>query len=109
MNRIQLRFFSHLRLPHASIRRKILLPRPKSSTYRRPITAFFFFAPPEEHLSRATDLILDFPGGGFVSMTPEHHEERLRIWAVRTGKPILSIEYGKSPECMSLGHVLPRY
>ncbi len=32
-------------------------------------------------------------------MTPEHHEERLRMWAVRTGKPVLSIEYGKAPEC----------
>ena len=41
----------------------------------------------------------DFPGGGFVSMTPEHHEERLRMWAVRTGKPVLSVDYGKAPEC----------
>ena len=32
-------------------------------------------------------------------MTPEHHEDRLRMWAVRTGKPVLSIEYGKAPEC----------
>lgn len=32
-------------------------------------------------------------------MTPEHHEDRLCMWAVRTGKPILSIDYGKAPEC----------
>ncbi|KIK91355.1 hypothetical protein PAXRUDRAFT_830917 [Paxillus rubicundulus Ve08.2h10] len=44
------------------------------------------------------DLILDFPGGGFVAMTPEHHEERLRTWATRTGKPVLAVEYGKAPE-----------
>lgn len=87
-------------MPHASIRRKILLPRPKSSTYQRPITVYLFFAPPEELLSQATDLILDFPGGGFVAMSPEHHEERLRIWAMKTGKPVLSIDYGKAPECM---------
>jgi len=97
--RLQIRFFTHLRLPRTSIKRRILLPRPKSSTYQRPITAFLFFAPPEEQLSRATDIILDFPGGGFVSMTPEDHEERLHIWAAKTGKPILSIEYGKAPEC----------
>jgi hypothetical protein len=31
-------------------------------------------------------------------MTPQHHEERLRMWAVRTGKPVLAIDYGKAPE-----------
>ena len=86
-------------LPPISIRRKILLPRPKDSSYQRPITAWLFFAPAEHLLSGATELILDFPGGGFISMTPELHEERLRLWAVRTGKPVLSIEYGKAPEC----------
>lgn len=96
----QLQFFTNIRMPYASIRRKILLPRPRSSTYQRPIAAYLFFAPPEELLSNATDLILDFPGGGFVAMTPEHHEERLRIWAMKTGKPVLSIDYGKAPECM---------
>ena len=34
-------------------------------------------------------------------MTPEHHEDRLRRWAVRTGRPVLSVEYGKAPECES--------
>lgn len=86
-------------LPRVAIRRKLLLPRPKDSVYQRPITAWLFFAPPEHLLSRATELILDFPGGGFISMTPEHHEDRLRMWAVRTGKPVLSIDYGKAPEC----------
>jgi acetyl esterase/lipase len=81
------------------MRRKVLLPRPKSSQYKRPITAHLFFHPPERELCNATDLVLDFPGGGFVAMSPEHHEERLRMWAVNTGKPILSIDYGKAPEC----------
>ncbi|KAI0341955.1 alpha/beta-hydrolase [Trametopsis cervina] len=85
-------------LPRMTVRRKLLLPRPTDSGYQRPITAWLFFAPPEHLLSRATELILDFPGGGFISMTPEHHEDRLRMWAVRTGKPVLSIEYGKAPE-----------
>ncbi|KAG6831689.1 hypothetical protein H0H92_008332 [Tricholoma furcatifolium] len=31
-------------------------------------------------------------------MSPEHHEERLRMWAINTGKPVLSIDYGKAPE-----------
>lgn len=95
----QIRAFSYF--PKISIRRKLMLPRPSDSTYQRPITAWLFFAPPEHQLCRATEMILDFPGGGFISMTPEHHEDRLRMWAVRTGKPVLSIEYGKAPECQS--------
>ncbi|KAF8904470.1 Alpha/Beta hydrolase protein [Gymnopilus junonius] len=86
------------RLPKVSVRRKILLPRPKSSSYERPITAYLFFGPLEQELCKATELILDFPGGGFVAMTPEHHEERLRMWAVSSGRPVLAIEYGKAPE-----------
>ncbi|KAG6920304.1 hypothetical protein DXG01_005073 [Tephrocybe rancida] len=91
-----IRMVTHL--PWLSMRRKILLPRPKSSKYTRPITAYLFFYPHESQLCHATDLILDFPGGGFVAMSPEHHEERLRMWAVNTRKPVLSIDYGKAPE-----------
>lgn len=43
-------------------------------------------------------------------MGPAHHEERLRSWAVQTGKPVISLEYGKAPECWflprSINHVL---
>ena len=34
-------------------------------------------------------------------MTPEHHEERLRSWAISTKRPVLSLDYGKSPECQA--------
>lgn len=100
-HKVQIRALTYY--PPVTIRKKILLPRPSDATYHRPVTAWLFFAPPEHHLSRATDLILDFPGGGFISMTPEHHEDRLRMWAMRTGKPVLSIEYGKAPECEWIG------
>lgn len=53
-------------------------------------------------LSSERNLIFDVPGGGFVSMGPEHHEERLRSWAVKTCRPVISIEYGKAPECKLL-------
>lgn len=97
LSSIQIRMIQ--RVPKMSIRRKILLPRPKGSSYDRPTTAYLFFAPPEEQLKEANELILDLPGGGFVAMTPEHHEERLRFWAVSSGRPVLSIDYGKAPEC----------
>ncbi|KAH8814771.1 Alpha/Beta hydrolase protein [Flagelloscypha sp. PMI_526] len=86
------------RLPRLGVRRKILLPRPNSSTYKRPITAYLFFKGTEADLCQTTDLILDFPGGGFVAMNPEHHEERLNTWASMTGRVVLSIDYGKAPE-----------
>lgn len=31
-------------------------------------------------------------------MNPAHHEERLRRWAIQTGRPVLSVDYGKAPE-----------
>ena len=40
-------------------------------------------------------------------MGPEHHEERLRSWAVKTCRPVISIEYGKAPECKLLYHSGP--
>ena len=36
-------------------------------------------------------------------MTPEHHEERLCAWAEKTGRPVLSLNYGKAPECECIG------
>lgn len=100
-----LRLISHKK--PVALYHKILLPRPQSSPYTRPITTYLFYAPrqglhsskdPLIALSSERDLILDVPGGGFISMGPEHHEERLRSWAVRTGKPVISLEYGKAPE-----------
>ncbi|KAK1218820.1 hypothetical protein PQX77_018497 [Marasmius sp. AFHP31] len=93
-----IKLFTSIRLPSLPTRRKILLPRPKSSNYQRPITAHLFYASPIESLRDATELILDFPGGGFICMTPEHHDERLALWAVNTRRPVLSIDYGKAPE-----------
>jgi acetyl esterase/lipase len=77
----------------------MLLARPTNSNHRRPITVYLYFALPEKELSQATDLVYDVPGGGFVAMSPENHEERLRAWAIKTRRPILSLDYGKAPEC----------
>ena len=85
--------------PRLPVVRQILIPRPPNSKHRKPITAWLFWSRPETELESTTDLILDFPGGGFVSLSPAHHEERLRRWALLTGRPVLSIDYGKAPEC----------
>ncbi|TDL25905.1 alpha/beta-hydrolase [Rickenella mellea] len=93
-----IRAFTYFERPYIHIRRKIIIPRLPGSQYARPITAWLFFAGDESALRRTTDLVLDFPGGGFVAMGPLHHEERLRSWAVITEKPVLSVEYCKAPE-----------
>ncbi|KAF8650416.1 hypothetical protein AX16_005222 [Volvariella volvacea WC 439] len=85
-------------LPHVKLRRRLSFPRPTSSAYDRPISGYLFFDLPPNQLAEATELILDFPGGGFVAMNPEHHEERLRMWATTTRRPVLAIDYGKAPE-----------
>ncbi|KIK67220.1 hypothetical protein GYMLUDRAFT_69413 [Collybiopsis luxurians FD-317 M1] len=84
--------------PSVAICRKILLPRPKHSTYRRPITCRLYYSYSPQELRQCTELILDYPGGGFVAMGPQHHEERLRMWARNTGKVVLAVDYGKAPE-----------
>lgn len=98
---LQIRLLNAWDRPRISILKKILLPRSSDSSNRRPVVGWLFFDGTEEELSNATDLILDLPGGGFICMTPLHHEERLRRWAICCKRPVLSIDYGKAPECES--------
>lgn len=81
--------------------RNVSIPRPARSSRANlpPVKGMLFFAGTEEELTKATELVIDFPGGGFVAMGPDCHEERLRRWAKRTGKPVLGVDYGKAPEC----------
>ncbi|KIY74423.1 alpha/beta-hydrolase [Cylindrobasidium torrendii FP15055 ss-10] len=83
---------------YVSIRKKIILARPKESAYTRPITVYLFFSGTPAQLRNCSDLIFDIPGGGFIAMNPEHHEDRLRLWARATNKPVISLDYGKAPE-----------
>ncbi|QRV79558.1 carbohydrate esterase family 10 protein [Ceratobasidium sp. AG-Ba] len=81
--------------PGLPVVRKLVFVRPGSD---HAITAWLFFSQPAQDLKKQHELILDFPGGGFISMSPLDHEERLRRWALRTGRPVLSVDYHKAPE-----------
>ena len=94
-----LRLFTASFRPSLPFVRKVSIARPKYSGHSRPITAWLFFDGTEDELNHCTELILDFPGGGFIAMDPKQHEERLRMWAKRTKRPVLSVDYGKAPEC----------
>jgi len=120
-----IRFATRGDRPRIGINRRLHLPRPKGSTYtfvytvhcfanrilsrflchRKPITAWLYFSGTEAELAQAKDLTFDVPGGGFICMSPEHHEERIIRWAIKTKRPVLSFDYGKvslSPSLSSL-------
>ncbi len=52
----------------------------------------------DEELRRCRHVIVNFPGGGFVAMSPKHHELYLRKWANYLHLPILCVDYRKAPE-----------
>lgn len=64
-------------------------------TRSKPITAWIYFNGTELELAQQTNLIFDIPGGGFICMSPEHHEERTLRWAIRTKLPVIGFDYGK--------------
>ncbi|KAL4803566.1 Alpha/Beta hydrolase protein [Aspergillus unguis] len=78
--------------------RAIRIPRPRQSIYTEPTNAWLYFDGPLSALRDQDCIVLDIPGGGFVSMTPRHHEDRLLAWATKTKLPILSLNYKKAPE-----------
>ncbi|KAL5003574.1 CLN3 protein-domain-containing protein [Aspergillus recurvatus] len=78
--------------------RAIRIPRPRQSIYNEATNAWLYFDGPLSALREQTCIVLDIPGGGFVSMTPRHSEDRLLAWAGKTKLPILSLNYKKAPE-----------
>ena len=78
--------------------RAIRIPRPAESSYKEHVNAWLYFDGPLSALENHTKVILDFPGGGYVAMTPRHHDDKLMAWSGRTGLPVLSLDYRKAPE-----------
>ena len=79
--------------------RPLRLPRPKESVYSVPVDAWLYYEGTREQLRSCKKVILDFPGGGFVAMSPRHHDDKLLTWArLCPGAPVVSIDYKKAPE-----------
>ena len=78
--------------------RAIRIPRPTESSYKETVNAWLYFDGPLSELKKHTKIVLDFPGGGYVAMTPRHHDDKLMAWSGRTGLPVLSLDYRKAPE-----------
>lgn len=76
----------------------IKLERPQESYYSDPIEAVLYFEGTREELLNASEILLDYPGGGFVAMSPRHHDDKLFYWSRKLKIPILSVDYKKAPE-----------
>ena len=78
--------------------RPIQIARPQQSSYKEPVNAWLYFDGPLSALKNQTCVVLDFPGGGFVALSPRDHDDRLLAWAGKLKVPIVSLEYKKAPE-----------
>ncbi|KAI0390072.1 alpha/beta-hydrolase [Xylariaceae sp. FL0594] len=78
--------------------RAIRIPRPSTSDYKDPVSAWLYYDGPISDLEHINKVILDIPGGGFVAMDPRCNDDKLFAWAGKTGLPILSLDYKKAPE-----------
>jgi hypothetical protein len=63
-----------------------------------PIEARLYFPGSITEMSKATKLIFNVHGGGFVAMNPKHHDEYFSNWSRNLGVPLVSINYKKAPE-----------
>ena len=86
----------HLRMRNNP--RIITISRPEHSAYGEPIKAWLYFDGPVREIKMQDKIIMDIPGGGFVAMDPRCHDEKLMAWAVKTGYPVVALDYRKAPE-----------
>lgn len=93
------RFVTWFHRPSLPIARPLLIPRPQVGAHHtRPSKAWLFYAKSERQLRMEEELVVDFCGGGYICMNPQHHEERLRQLAKHMQKPVLAVDYCKAPE-----------
>lgn len=90
---------------YLSIRKNILIPRPAIPSHSSfsidvlpSIKARLYFPGSQEELRKANELIFVIPGGGFVTMSPENHDDYLSQWSRTCNTPIVALNYGKAPE-----------
>ena len=64
-----------------------------------PIAARFYSSKPMSEIRSTPKIILQIPGGGFVTMNPKCHDDYTSAWSRQLpGIPIISLDYGKAPE-----------
>ncbi|KAG2207143.1 hypothetical protein INT47_012196 [Mucor saturninus] len=84
--------------PRLTIRDILSVDRPLYHQDLPPIEVYRYYTGKKETFADHDTILLQFPGGGFVSMPPPCHEDALATWAKHTGFPVLSVNYKKAPE-----------
>lgn len=93
-----LSIISKLLRPRLTIRDTLLVTRPAYNQHLPPIEIYRYYTSPKVTFEHHDTILLQFPGGGFVSMPPPCHEDSLSAWAKHTGFPVISVNYKKAPE-----------
>ena len=74
------RFWINIHRRHIVIDPVAILQLDKSDENLCPIDVYLYFQGTEEELSRAQQLVINYPGGGFVTMNHLHHESYVQKW-----------------------------
>ena len=75
------------------------VPRPDYHQDLPPVEVYrYYYSDRSKQFEEHDTILLQFPGGGFVSMPPPCHEDALYAWAKQTELPVFSINYRKAPE-----------
>ncbi|OLY81174.1 Hormone-sensitive lipase [Smittium mucronatum] len=64
----------------------------------KPALCYIMYAHSMVKFKKTKNILLNFPGGGFVSMSPPCHDDYLSQWATQSDSIIVSVDYAKSPE-----------
>ncbi|RCH86716.1 hypothetical protein CU098_006540, partial [Rhizopus stolonifer] len=91
-------FVSSLMRPRLSLADIIMVHRPDFHQDLPPIEVYRYYCLNDGKLADHDTILLQFPGGGFVSMPPPCHEDALYAWAKQTSMPVFSVNYKKAPE-----------
>ncbi|KAJ2388852.1 hypothetical protein H4S02_002665, partial [Coemansia sp. RSA 2611] len=95
VDNLVLRFVRSLHEPRLGVRRVVRLG---GSDRVDAAECHVLFGGDAARLAQSRLVVLDIPGGGFVSMGPACHTEYLAAWAQRTGAVVVSVDYAKAPE-----------
>ncbi|KAI9492342.1 Alpha/Beta hydrolase protein [Zychaea mexicana] len=93
-----LRFFSRIQRPRVTIHKTMRIERSGNNKNKPATEILLMYAGDVDTLEDQTTILLQFPGGGFVSMPPSCHEDALSAWAKQTQFPVVSVNYRKAPE-----------
>ncbi|CAO3644525.1 unnamed protein product [Mucor hiemalis] len=93
-----LSFVSSILRPKLTIQDILVIDRPQYNQHLPPTEVYRYYTGSKDSFKDHDTIILQFPGGGFVSMPPPCHEDAICTWAKHTGFPVLSVNYKKAPE-----------